>query len=205
MKEKNGTEKIQNSKSFTSGKCKVKTECYNSFATEVVIITDIMALCTSFATNFAAGSLRKFIALNSRMSLNNVLFKRLSFTANLLIVAVISQPEFTETLLNAKCCGTVECGDNYEAKIINVMLEVAFKRCPKQFFLGPLVWKSKWRVQKEKEKESLTSAWKLQSFYALGYCIAVFFYIGFLQPLNDLYYIPQHQKFIFHHNIWFMS
>ena len=66
-----------------------------------------------------------------------------------------------------KYSGTVACGDNYEATIINVMLEVAFKRCPKQCFPGPLVWKSKWRVKKRK-KESWIKVW-LQ----LGNCRAV--------------------------------
>ena len=42
-----------------------------------------------------------------------------------------------------KYSGKVACGDNYEAKIINVIPEVAFKRRPKQCFLGPLVRKSK--------------------------------------------------------------
>ena len=75
--------------------------------------------------------------------MTNALFKRLLFTANLLTVIIITHPGCTEPRLNVKYCVTVACGDNYEAKIIDVMLEVAFKRCPKQCFLGPLVRKSK--------------------------------------------------------------
>lgn len=90
-------------------------------------------------TDFTVGSLRTFIALNCRESLTDALFKRLLFTANLLTVLIITHPGCTEPHLNVKCSGTVACGDNYEAKIINVMLEVAFKRCPKQCFLRPLV------------------------------------------------------------------
>lgn len=88
---------------------------------------------------FTVGSLRTFIALNCRVSLTNVLFKKLLFTANLLTVVIIIHPRCTEPSLNVKYSGTVACGDNYEAKIINVMHEVVLKRCPKQCFPGPLV------------------------------------------------------------------
>lgn len=71
--------------------------------------------------------------------MTNALFKRLLFTANLLTVAIITHPRGSEPRLNVEYSGTVACGDNYEAKIINVMLEVAFKRCPKQCYFGPTV------------------------------------------------------------------
>lgn len=85
-------------------------------------------------------------------SLTNALFKRLLFTANLLTVVIITHPGCCEPHLTVRYSGTVACGDNYEANIINVMLEVAFKRCPKQCFLGPPVWKSKWRFSKKRNK-----------------------------------------------------
>lgn len=74
--------------------------------------------------------------------------KSILFTANLLTVYTIIYPGCSLPHLNVKYSGTVTCGDNYEAKIINVMLEVAVKRGPKQCFLEPVVWKSKWRVQR---------------------------------------------------------
>lgn len=65
------------------------------------------------------------------------LFKRLLFRANLLTVDVITHPGCTEPCLTVEHSGTVTvaCGDNYEAKIINVMVGVAFKRCPEQCLL----------------------------------------------------------------------
>lgn len=43
-----------------------------------------------------------------------------------------------DILLNMKYRATVAYGDSYEAKIINVMLEIVFKKCPKQCFLETL-------------------------------------------------------------------
>lgn len=92
------------------------------------------------------------------MSLTNVLFKRFLFTANLLTVAIITQPECTEPCLNAKCWGTVERGDNYDAKIINVMLEVTFKRYPKQCFSQATGLEIKVTSSKKKKK-NLNKIW----------------------------------------------
>lgn len=71
--------------------------------------------------------------------MTDALFKRPLLTANLLTVAIIIQRGCAEPRLNEEYRDTVACGDNYEAKIINVMLEVAFKGRPKQCFLGPLI------------------------------------------------------------------
>lgn len=62
------------------------------------------------------------------------------------LVGVITHTRIT--CLNGKYSGAAACGDRYEAKKINVMLEVAFKRCPEQCFLETPVLKSKWRDQK---------------------------------------------------------
>lgn len=105
------------------------------------------------STDFTVGSLWTFTALKPwGASLTNALFKRLLFTANFLTVVIITHPGCCEPRLTVRYSGTVACGDNYEANIINVMLEVAFKRCPKQCFLGPPVWKSKWRFSKKRNK-----------------------------------------------------
>lgn len=85
------------------------------------------------------GSLWTFTALNCRVSLTDAVFKRPLSTAYLLTVVIISHPGCTEPCLTVKYSDTVACGDNYEAKIINVMLEVAFKRHSKQCFFSEAI------------------------------------------------------------------
>lgn len=55
------------------------------------------------------------------------------------LVSPNTLPALTQPCPNEKNGGTVTCGDNHEAKLINVTLKVAVKRRLKQCFLEPLV------------------------------------------------------------------
>lgn len=143
------------------------------------------------------------------MSLTNALFKRLLFTANLLVVGIITHTRIT--CLNVRYSGTVACGDSYEAKIINVMLEVAFKRCPKLCFLETLILKSKWRDQKKKEKRKSNKGLALTCWAMKNWASTYgdMFYYCYLvvtkRPLLQTTTTEVQISYRFHQNIWFWS